>query len=170
METARHTATPPNPASQPPVERLRPRIVLIFALVGVAPLVLGVFISLVISVWIAKTNNGAIQQSMAGAIGELLDQEWQTTIADLRWETTILGQAGGAEGERTAIFQLLQHDWAACQAAWLIDSNGSVVQRSGRALPAPLLTAAARAALARGEASISADLPAEAPAAARPRC
>ncbi len=164
METARHTATPPNPASQPPVERLRPRIVLIFALVGVAPLVLGVFISLVISVWIAKTNNGAIQQSMAGAIGELLDQEWQTTIADLRWETTILGQAGGAEGERTAIFQLLQHDCAACQAAWLIDSNGSVVQRSGRALPAPLLTAAARAALARGEASISADLPAEAPA------
>jgi signal transduction histidine kinase len=131
--------------------------VLIFALAGVAPLVLGAFISLVLSVWIAKTTDRAIQQNMARSIGTLLDKAWQSSIAQLHWGAMALGQAGTDQGQRTAVFQRLQRNCAICQAFWLIDSNGSAVQDSGSGLPTPRLSDTARAMLGRGETSISTD-------------
>src|SRR5262245_50747415 len=71
---------------------LRTRLVTVFVLLSIAPLVLGSLISLVVSVSITQREITEGQEYAALTIGQGLDNAWKRTLANLANTTTILGQ------------------------------------------------------------------------------
>jgi signal transduction histidine kinase len=129
-------------------ERLHTRVVRVFILLTLAPLVLGAIISLVVTISYSRTQVIQEQQNLAVSIGNLLSDRWQHMVADLRAGASIIAQ--NSPERNAAVLSTLQHGCAACQTIWLVDLAGHLEQQAGEPAPPPVLDAVQRAALARG--------------------
>jgi signal transduction histidine kinase len=135
-------------------ERLHTRVVTVFALLTIAPLVIGAVISLVVGISLMRAHVIEDQQHIAAIIDSTLSERWTDTIDDLRLFATILGEM--PPSTHPAIFEALRHDDTDYQTLWLVNSAGQVEWQT-EAIPPPALDPAARAALVRGVESISAN-------------
>lgn len=142
-------------ATDPAMQRLRTRLMTVFALLTVAPLVLAAIIALVVSISLAQRDVTENQYDTAAIIGNLLEQRWGDNLGDLRAGTTLLGQVTRAE--RPLVFDLLRQRCSSCRAIWLIDPAGLVLQQAPADAGRPILDPAMLVALARGQEVVPTD-------------
>ncbi len=139
------------PANELPPERLHTRVVTVFTLLAITPLVIGLIVALVASVWIDRREAAAEQQSDAQLVGRLLDERWLSTVASLRAGAGLLGHTA----DQPAL-ELVRQGCGACRALALLDRDAQVQFALGQPLPAAALSAELRAAIAAGAEALDA--------------
>lgn len=134
-------------------EHLRTRLMTVFVVMTLAPLVLGAFISLVASISLAQYEIREDQEDTATTISNLLEIQWQSTLDDLRVTSRVVVQLPHAAQR----FELIQRHCPACAAIGWVDAAGEVqwAKAESRSFA---LDAAAREVLARGEERIGPDI------------
>ncbi len=133
-------------------EHLRTRLMTVFVVMTLAPLVLGAIISLVTSISLAQYQIREDQVHAAATVGNLLEMQWQHTLDDLRGMSNVLVHLPQAAQR----FELIQNHCPACMAVGWVNAGGQV-QWANAASRSDVLDAAARAVLARGEERIGLD-------------
>src|SRR5215212_6895083 len=93
MSQAKHLLHRTSRANVAAPEQLRTRLVTVFALLTIAPLVLGALISLVVNTSLAQESVIEDQQSMATTIGNLLTDHWNDTVHELYEAAIMLDQS-----------------------------------------------------------------------------
>ena len=103
-------------------EHLRTRLMTVFVVMTLAPLVLGAIISLVTSISLAQYEIREDQIDTAATIGNLLEMQWQHTLDDLRVTSRVLVELPQAAQH----FDAIQRDCPACLAVGWVDAGGEV--------------------------------------------
>ncbi len=145
-----HQPTNSTPASELPPERLHTRIVTVFTLLAITPLVVGLIVALVASVWVERHEAAAEQQRDAQLVGKLIDERWLNAIASLRAGAALFGSNAPTQ----PTLELLRQSCGACRTLALLDREARVQLALGQQLPAVALSAELRAAIAGGAESI----------------
>jgi signal transduction histidine kinase len=134
-------------------EHLRTRLMTVFVVMTLAPLVLGAIISLVTSISLAQYEIREDQVHTAATIGNMLEMQWQHTLDDLRVTSRVFVELPQAAQH----FDLIQRHCPACLAMGWVDAGGEV-QWAKVESRSDALDSAARAILARGEERIGPDI------------
>lgn len=129
-------------------ERLHTRVVMIFALLAITPLVIGTLISLVIGISITRGQADDEQQRIAATIGAVLGDSWDDTLNDLRLFGHTLDRPH--TDPPAEVFAWLNMRCPACQMLWLVDSSGRVLWQDKTSNPPPSLDATTLAVIANG--------------------
>jgi hypothetical protein len=133
-------------------EHLRTRLMTVFVVMTLAPLVLGAIISLVTSTSLTQYEIREDQEHTATTVGNLLELQWQHALDDLRGMATVLVHLPQA-AQRV---DLIQRHCPACLAVGWVDAGGQV-QWANAESRSDTLDAAARAVFARGEERVGPD-------------
>jgi len=128
MSQAKHLPHRTSRANIAAPERLRTRLVTVFALLTIAPLVLGAIISLVVNTSLAQESVIEDQESTATTIGNLLTDHWNDTVHGLYEAAIMLDQS--PPDKRSSLFDLVQRNCSACRVMWLIDPAGRVQRQA----------------------------------------
>jgi signal transduction histidine kinase len=142
----------PTPHPHDRHEYLRTRLMTVFVVMTLAPLVLGAIISLVTSISLTQYGIRQDQEQTAATVGNLLELQWHHTLDDLRALSNVLGHLPQAE-QRLA---LMQAGCPACMAVGWVDAGGQV-QWADAASRSDTLDSAARAVLVHGQERIDPD-------------
>jgi signal transduction histidine kinase len=132
----------------PPSERLHTRVVLVFSLFAIAPLVIGAFMSLVLGIWVARTELSGSQARITRMTGGLVSERWRGLVDELRTAAAVIGETAG--GDQVALDLLAQH-CGACQPIWLTDRAGQIRLSTTAAIDVPPLSTDVLARIGAGE-------------------
>lgn len=124
--------TQPHKRAQHTSERLHTRIVTVFTLTTIAPLVLGAIVSLVLGIWATYVETTEAQTQTAQVIGQLVGTRLEDELQRLRAAARVLGRSATSDAQTVDIVDTSCY---ACHAFWLTDPQGRVERQFGMLAP-----------------------------------
>jgi signal transduction histidine kinase len=129
-------------------ERLHTRVVTVFTLLAIAPLVVGAILSLVASIWLTRTEAAEAQQQTAQLIGNIVSERWNATIENQRTAAQTIGQN---TSDDLPTMDVLRQSCGVCRTITFIDRLGRVQEQIGAPMPASALDSALLSRIQQGQ-------------------
>jgi len=129
-------------------ERLHTRIVTVFTLLAIAPLVIGAILSLVVSIGLSRSEAAEAQQQTGQLIGNLVSERWNATIESQRTAAQVISRS---TGDDLPTMDVLHESCSVCRVLVLVDRKGRFLQMVGGPLPASVLNSALLSRIEQGQ-------------------